>query len=308
MSQKGWTITELLVVIGCMGLLAGILTPSLAAVRDMGRRIQCVSQLRGVGSGLNAYAAANRFRMPPFKFSGIPGDLPASGHWGGSSQPDPVTFGSPVDVNLWCLVTDGILSADALRCPSSADELRTGDDSLFPYTDQFSSYCLRFPPSRDLFDASPQLADYKGLGLLGVYMTHAGGEKAFVSAGGSGANYQTVPQVMLTRRYDFDPAAAFTSTFFDPASDAVASDMFWWQDHAAAAPPPPDGITSYRTQARWCHGSEFNVLYGSGAVRTISDDGTVAANSAPPGESLVDSGLHFGKYAERIWQHFDAPR
>jgi len=309
MRKRGLTIAELLVVMACLGLLGGILAPTVSAVRGLSRRVYCASQLSGIHTAMSAYAADNHFCMPPFKFCDVRGNLPASGHWGGPSQPDPMTFSNPMPINLSCLVTDGLLIPEQLKCPSSAPELRRGQDSFFPYTNQFSTYCLRFPASSGLFEESPALANYHKLGLLGIYLMYAGGQKALASAPGqAGATYQTVPLVRLTRRYKLDSAVAFSTTVFDPAGDAVLSDVFWWQDNSAEAPNAPKGLVSYRTQAGWCHGEYFNVLYGSGAVRAIADDGTVAANSLPPDGALVDSGMYFGKYAERVWQHFDAAR
>ena len=37
-------------------------------------------------------------------------------------------------------------------------------------------------------------------------------------------------------------------------------------------------------------------------MSTLADGGAVAANSVPAGGTLVDSGMYFGKYAERVWQ------
>jgi hypothetical protein len=309
MPKRGWTIVELLVVVACLGLLAGLVAPSLSAVRDAGRRIRCVSQLHSIHAAMMTYAAASHLCMPPFRFCDVPGNLPASGHWGGPSQAYPMTVGNPMAANLWCLVAEGMLVADVLRCPSSAAELRSSQDSMFPYTSQFGTYCLRFPPSRDLFAESPRLADYHGEGLLGVYLMYAGGQRALATAPGhAGATYQTVPLVRLTCHYRLDPAVAPPGGLFDPATDAIISDEFWWQGYAAQAPTPPKGIVAYAAQAAWCHGRWFNVLYGGGAVQTVADDGTIAANSIPPGGSLVDSWMYFGKYAERVWQHFDAAR
>ena len=309
MARKGFSLVEVLAVAACLGLLTGILVPSLSAARDMAKRVACASQMHQVGTALSTYAGVHRFCMPPFRFCDASGDLPASGHWGGPSQFDPALFLNPQPINLWCLVAERMLTPNSLLCPAAPAEVRRGRDGLFPYTIQFSTYCLRFPPSADLFDESPALANYRGGGLLGVYLMQAGGETFTPKGKGfSGASAQTVPLVRLNHRYALESAVCFTRTTFDPAADAVVSDEFWWQDRRELAPQAPRGVSSYAINAAWCHGQQFNVLYGGGGVHPVADDGTVAANSVPPGGTRVDSGVHFGKYAERIWQSFDAAR
>jgi hypothetical protein len=178
---------------------------------------------------------------------------------------------------------------------------------MFSRSEQFSTYCLRFPPSADLFDESPSLANYRKTGLLGVYLQYAGGQTVSVRPSpGAPVSRVPVPLVKLNCRYGLEASVCFTRTTFDPADDVVLSDEFWWQDREEPAPQAPSGLTSYPIKAAWAHGHQFNVLHGGGAACTVDDDGTVAANSVPPGGTLVDSGVHFGKYAERVWQYFDA--
>ena len=48
---------------------------------------------------------------------------------------------------------------------------------------------------------------------------------------------------------------------------------------------------------------------GDGAVRTVTDDGTIHANSNTcGGEPLDDDGYYHAIYAERVWQFFDTGR
>jgi type II secretory pathway pseudopilin PulG len=307
MVRKGLTLVEVLVAVSCVGLLSGIMLPSLSSARDSARRAACASQMHQIGVATSNYAAVHRFCMPPFQFCDARGTLPASGHYGGPSQPDPMTLRNPRPVNLWCPVAEHMLTSAHLICPAAPGELRGGQESLFTYTRQFSTYCLRFPPSPDLFDESPQLGYFGNRGLLGVYLMYAGGDAAQIPSprGGAGTTYQTVPLVRLNRRYALDPDVCFGASTFDPAADAVVSDEFWWQDRHEQAPSPPPGVKAYAIRAKWSHGPFFNVLSGGGAVRATSDDGTVAANSVPPGGSPVDGGLYFGKDSERVWQYFD---
>jgi len=54
-SRYGFTLVELLVVIAVLALLAGILLPVLARVRESARKTSCASNLRQIGVGLQLY-------------------------------------------------------------------------------------------------------------------------------------------------------------------------------------------------------------------------------------------------------------
>jgi prepilin-type N-terminal cleavage/methylation domain-containing protein len=67
---QGFTLVELLVVIGIIGVLIGILVPALTKAREAARRTQCLSNLRQLGTSLIAYATEYRGRLPIGYYSG----------------------------------------------------------------------------------------------------------------------------------------------------------------------------------------------------------------------------------------------
>ena len=51
-NSRAFTLVELLVVITIIGILMGLLLPTLSAVRETARRTQCMNNLNGIGKGI----------------------------------------------------------------------------------------------------------------------------------------------------------------------------------------------------------------------------------------------------------------
>jgi prepilin-type N-terminal cleavage/methylation domain-containing protein len=67
--RRAFTLIELLVVIGIIAVLVGILVPTVARVRESGRRTVCASNLRQIGIGLHRYF--NDFNALPARYDGL---------------------------------------------------------------------------------------------------------------------------------------------------------------------------------------------------------------------------------------------
>ncbi len=268
--RNGFTLVEVLIVVAIVALLVSMLVPSLSEARRRARLIQCASQMHSIHIALWAYAANNNRRLPPFAFSDYLGDLPLSGHWGGTGTDDNFARLGVRSVNLRALVALEMLPESVLSCPADANNK----------PDRFDSYCLRFPASEDLFRRSPNLA-WRGGRLLGVYGFAGGGQSVRV-----GSQYQRVPQVRTDRTYR--PAMELEGARpFAPAAGAVLTDGFWGERAID-------------------HGPQRNTCYGDGSVRSLGN--LPRPTETPDGDTPNGRKLHFADLAEPLWQAMDAAK
>ena len=116
-ARKGFTLIELLVVIAIIAILAAILFPVFAKVREKARQTSCLSNLRQIGLASLQYAEDYDEHYYPHRFTGTANPLQAS--LGGPAPAGSISGDALTRIFWISLLQPYTKSYDVFKCPSN---------------------------------------------------------------------------------------------------------------------------------------------------------------------------------------------
>lgn len=262
--QSGFTLVELLVVIGIIALLISILLPALGKARAAAQSVACQSNLRQLGQAAFLYANENGDRLP-YDYANVTN-----------------SSGDTVQIQWWVLLSNIMTEGKddelpervsaVFRCPSAVQDA----GSNFEFTRHYAPHPFLFTRGPKLSDSPPRYAgSYK--------VTWMGGRAAETIMMADTAQDLTTG----SSNYTFDKMDGGIGAYGEPG---VSLKFYNPSDHDNPDPPkmhanasPARDIDAHAPAVphhalfRWRHGNDsqrvVNVLFGDGHVGSFSYTG-----------------------------------
>jgi prepilin-type N-terminal cleavage/methylation domain-containing protein len=292
-ARRGFTLVELLVVIGIIAVLISILLPTLNRARESAKRTQCLSNLRQVAVLLNMYANSNRQQIPVGGWAGgAPGREAAEANnynitYVTSTPPDAESkVGRYVALGL--LIKAGLVredkaggSATIFFCPTLAGDIYHGFDALNN----------RWPPATNLIRCS--------------YSGRCSTNNPTPQTAGSHATDQVVWGVGAAAGPFFPLKVVNGLVAADPLNPGVAARGEMFRLNRLKSRAILCDVVSANTRIKPGHYKGINVLYANGGARWV-DKGLFDKQLNIGGGNMFDSGHNY--LMHQIWNNFDADK
>ncbi|MBI4579482.1 MAG: type II secretion system protein [Planctomycetes bacterium] len=163
-TRLGFSLIELLVVVAIIGLLVGILVPTLMNVRENTRLVVCQSNLRSIAMAWHAYLRDNRERVPRgfyvgTTFGGKQGKAP---NYGGDPNAPPDKRRRILNryLGIEPIVTKG-QAVEVFRCPGDTGSFISADGGTDTvYSRHWDYYGTSYRSNRYVIGPTPPRASW----------------------------------------------------------------------------------------------------------------------------------------------------
>ena len=185
--SPGFTLVELLVVIGIIAVLISLLLPSLNAARRQSISVKCLSNLRSIGQAINSYANDNKDAWPvvqdyttaaaPARYAGQVRD----GRWQimllpyltspGDAANFQITYGGQGSSNLVITAGPGLgaYTSSAAFCPASEEFKLNVPEAIYAVQ---TGYGMQKQPLNSLTFPAPGTSDSAYLAMTNPQGQH----------------------------------------------------------------------------------------------------------------------------------------
>ena len=251
--SRAFTLIELLVVISIIGVLIGVLIPSLSAARDQAKLTTCQTRLHQLGIATQAYAVDFSGRIP--RGPSVPWPY-GPAYMNDKLMMNQIWIGASKQYNSHgVLLTSYLQDKVAMFDPGETDPagtLQQIDGIESSTADAFSSYNYR--QLQDITDDRIDNLgfDAKGLAATCLYgcnqeegpapanhTTHAGNRVNLGFADGHGAGYSNSAKTFTYRAQDYPPTGTFPDSAVKRGIQIMVNADFSLLGDPAAAPQLP---------------------------------------------------------------------
>lgn len=115
---SGFTLVELLVVVGIISVLMAILLPALSRAREQARNVKCLSNLRQIGAAFAAYAVENKGYICPGEYYN-----PAASGYAWNNWPICLFSNDYLSLRGTPGINDPPVEDTVLFCPSASESI-----------------------------------------------------------------------------------------------------------------------------------------------------------------------------------------